>query len=85
MQSSRSEAEILREIEPLVRDIFDEYEGPVTGETSAADIEQWDSLANVQFIVLLEQTFGMRFSTSQIENAANLGELARMISAHQTA
>lgn len=83
MRAAQTETEILQEIETLMRDMFDEYDGPVTLETSAADVEQWDSLANVQFIVLLEQTFGMRFSTSEIEKAENLGALVRIIAARQ--
>ncbi|MBO9500289.1 acyl carrier protein [Brevundimonas sp. A19_0] len=80
---SGSEADILAKIEPLMRDLFDEYDGPIGPQTSAADIEQWDSLANVQFIVMVEQTFGVRFSTSEIEKLRNLGEMAQVIAAKQ--
>lgn len=59
----------------IVRDLFDEYEGPVTRELSAKDVPQWDSLAHVQLIALVEQRCGVRFSASEIHGLANLGDL----------
>lgn len=59
----------------IVRDLFDEYDGPVSRELSARDVGQWDSLMNVQFIVLIEQAFGIRFSTREVGQFKNLGEL----------
>ena len=38
----------------IVRDLFDEYKGPVTRELCARDVEQWDSLMTVQLAVLFE-------------------------------
>jgi acyl carrier protein len=59
----------------IVRDLFDEYEGPVTRALCARDVSQWDSLMNVQFMVLIEQAFGIRFSTREVGQFQNLGEL----------
>ena len=59
---TRDEAIVL--IEPIVRDLFDEYDGPVTARLRAKDVEQWDSLANVQLTVVVEQAFGVRLSSS---------------------
>jgi acyl carrier protein len=59
----------------IVRDLFDEYKGPVTRELCARDVEQWDSLMTVQLAVLFEQAFGVRFSTREVGQFKNLGEL----------
>jgi acyl carrier protein len=59
----------------IVRDLFDEYKGPVTRELCARDVEQWDSLMNVQLIVLVEQAFGVQFSSREVGQFQNLGEL----------
>jgi acyl carrier protein len=48
-------------ITKIMRNLFDEYEGPVTPSLSARDVAQWNSLMNVQFLVLVEQAFGIRF------------------------
>lgn len=65
----------LKKAEGIIRDLFDEYDGPVTRALSAQEVEQWDSLANVQFAVMLEQAFRIRFKSDEIGKFRNLGEL----------
>lgn len=74
-------SDVITRIEPIIRDLFDEYQGPVTATLSAKQVEQWDSLANVQLMVMVEKAFGLRFSTSEIATLKNLGELADLITA----
>jgi acyl carrier protein len=69
----------------IVRSLFDEYRGPVTRELSASDVEQWDSLMNVQLIVLIEQAFRIRFSTREVGQLKNLGELLDAVAAKRAA
>ena len=73
--------EILARFEPIFRDLFDEYEGPVTEALTAADVEQWDSLANVQLVVMAEKAFGVKFATGEIASLKNLGALADLVAA----
>jgi acyl carrier protein len=42
---------------------------------SAHDVAQWNSLMNVQFLVLIEQAFGIRFSSREVGQIKNIGEL----------
>jgi acyl carrier protein len=69
----------------IVRDLFDEYDGPVTRALSARDVSQWDSLINVQFVVLVERAFGIRFSTREVGQFKNIGELLDIVSAKRSA
>ena len=71
--------EALVRIEPIIRDLFDEYDGPVTPELTAAQVEQWDSLANVQLIVMIEKAFGVKFASTEIGALKNLGALTRFV------
>lgn len=72
---------ILEDLEPIVRDIFDDYEGPVTRELSARDVAQWDSLANVQFMVMVEKAFRVKFTNAEITGLKNVGELTDLVAA----
>jgi len=72
-------AEAIARIEPIVRDLFDEYDGPVTASLTARDVEQWDSLANVQLIVMVERAFGVKFASTEIKSMKNLGALAELV------
>lgn len=49
---------------------------------SAADVEGWDSLTNVQILVSIEGTFGVRFKTGEIATTRNVGELVDRIAGH---
>lgn len=68
-------SDTLDKMTEVIRDLFDEYEGPVTRSLSAKDVEQWDSLANVQLVVMIERTFGVRFKADEIGKFQTLGDL----------
>jgi acyl carrier protein len=75
----------LQKLTAIVRDLFDEYGGPVTRALSARDVEQWDSLANVQFVVLIEQAFGIRFSSAEVGQFNSIGEVLDIVKAKRVA
>lgn len=62
-----------------MEDAFDEDDIDYSDELTADDIEEWDSLSNVRFIVSVEQAFGVRFTVGEIEGFANVGELVDKI------
>jgi acyl carrier protein len=72
--------EVFGRVEALTRAFFDDYDGPISRETTAKDIPGWDSLANVQLMVLMEQSFGIRFATGEITRLDKLGDLVELIS-----
>lgn len=79
--ASITPAEVIVRIEPIMRDLFDEYSGPITAALTANDIEQWDSLANVQLVVMVEKMFGVKFAIGEITRLKNLGALADLVAA----
>ena len=52
-------------------------------ETSAKDIEGWDSLTHLSLIVAVEMRFGIKIRTSDIERLQNVGELVDVILAQK--
>lgn len=71
----------LERITRIVRSLFDEYDGPVTPMLSAHDVAQWNSLLNVQFLVLVEKEFGIHFSSREVGQFRNIGELMAALQA----
>jgi acyl carrier protein len=71
--------DILARIEPIMRDLFDEYGGPITPALTARDVGQWDSLANVQLVVMVEKAFGVKFAIGEITRLKDLGALADLV------
>jgi acyl carrier protein len=70
---------IFEKLTECVRTLFDEYDGPVTPQLNAAALKQWDSLANVHLIVMVEQIFGIWFTTEEIQKLENLGQIAELV------
>ena len=47
----------------------------ITRETTADDVEAWDSLTHLQLIMEIEQAFKIKFKTSQLKNMPNVGAM----------
>ncbi len=67
--------EVIGRLVGLMEDAFDEDEIEYSDDLTADDIEEWDSLSNVRFIVSVERAFGVRFTVGEIEGFRNIGEL----------
>jgi acyl carrier protein len=74
-----TEAEIYSGLTEIFHDIFDDDQIVLTPETTAEDIEDWDSHNHISIIVATEMRFGVKFQTAEIESLRNVGELARCI------
>ena len=59
--------------------MFDLDDFVVANETSADDIEEWDSLSHIRFMISLERAFGVKFSNEEIAELKNVGELVAVI------
>jgi len=53
----------------------------LTPETSAKDVDGWDSLSHIRLILTVERAFKIKFSTSEIGSMKNVGDLVELIEA----
>lgn len=67
--------EILEKITGIFREELENDDIVLSVETSADDVEEWDSLSHIQLIVAIEKAFKIRFTSSEIQSWNNLGEL----------
>ncbi|MDO4565827.1 MAG: phosphopantetheine-binding protein [Oscillospiraceae bacterium] len=74
-----SRAEILEKMAEVFRTVFDDESLVLSDETSAADIEDWDSLEQINILVALEKLFGLKFTAADVEHLQNVGEMADLI------
>lgn len=72
----------LEKIQPIFRDIFDDESLIVTEETVAADVEDWDSFAQMQIVMGIESMFGIKFSTDEVTEFKNVGDVVNAIERH---
>ena len=71
--------EIFEKLNEIFIDVLDLDECELTDETSANDIEEWDSLSHIQLIVAIEKAFKIKFTSLEIMRWKNVGEMVDMI------
>ncbi len=71
--------ELLEAVAEILRDIFDNEELPVTEETSSADVEDWDSLEQINILVAIQDRFGIQFSLDDVKGLENVGDTLDLI------
>jgi acyl carrier protein len=77
-------AAIMAKLEELMIDVFDVDDLAVTEATSADDVEEWDSLSHIRFMITVERNFKIRFLNEEVAELRNVGDLARSIAAKLT-
>jgi acyl carrier protein len=75
------EAQIYERLTRLFQDIFDDDSISVTPELSAKDVDGWDSITHIRLMLTVEKAFKVKFSTSEISNLQNIGDLVALIKA----
>lgn len=71
--------DILKRVEEIFREELELDDLVLTDETTADDVEEWDSLSHVQLVVALEKAFGIKFGSREILSWDNIGDLVDCI------
>ncbi len=71
--------EIFEKLTDIFRDVMDNDEIVLEENTTAEDIEEWDSLAHVQLIERIESVFGLKFSAKEMMSWEDVGEFVDSI------
>lgn len=74
-----SREEIYENLNEVFRNVFDDEELTVHDETTANDIEDWDSLEHINLIVAVEKKFGIEFNIGEVNTMKNVGDMVDII------
>ena len=58
----------------VFREVFDDDDLTIARDTTARDVEEWDSLMHVTLITSVEREFEVRFSSSEVASLQSAGE-----------
>lgn len=71
--------QIYTRLTSVFRDVFDEDDLALTPETTAEDVDGWDSLSHIRLVLAISKSFGVKFSASEIGGLKNVGEFVELI------
>ena len=74
-----SREEIYVRLNEVFRDVFDRDDITVSDETTAADVEWWDSLIHITLMDAVEEEFDIRFDMKTVVKMKNVGEMVDYI------
>lgn len=72
---------IIAKVQDVMCDVFDVDDLEITEATTANDLEEWDSLSHIRFMITLERVFGFKFLNEEIAELKNVGDLVTVIEA----
>ena len=71
--------QIMAEVQDIFRDVLDNEDILLVDNTTANDVEEWDSLTHIQLIVAIEKHFKIKFTSMEILSWQNVGEMVDCI------
>lgn len=71
--------QVFKQLNDIFQDVFDDKSIIVSDETTANDIEDWDSLEHVNLIVAVERHFNIKFTMNEMIKFKNVGNMVDKI------
>lgn len=70
---------VINEVTEVFKEVLDVDDIELKYETTANDVEDWDSLTHIQLVVAIEKHFNIRFTSGEIQSFKNVGEMCDRI------
>ena len=74
-----TDPEIYDALNAVFRQVLEDDTIELTPQTTADDVEGWDSMNHIFIVVELEKRFGVKFQAAEMEELKNVGELAGLV------
>lgn len=70
-----SRDEIITILNQIFCEVFDDDTLKISEQTTAKDIEDWDSLAQIDMILQIETEFHIKFELKDVEHMVRVGDM----------
>lgn len=74
-----SKKEILSELNIIFCEVFDDKCIELKETSNSSDIEDWDSLAQIDLIIAIEDRFGIKVTLKEANGMEDVGEMVKYI------
>lgn len=72
-------SDVLTDVRGIIRELLKQDELELAEDTTAADVDGWDSLSNIRIVIAIEKHFGIKFTAKEIQTYQDVGEFCRAI------
>jgi acyl carrier protein len=70
-------------LQEIFRQVFDDPDIVLSNQTTAADVDGWDSMSHIDLLIAVERHFGIRFATAEMSRLKdpdqNVGTFVELI------
>jgi acyl carrier protein len=73
------DTQIRSQLTKIFQDLFGDPGLVINDSLTANDVEAWDSLTHIDLIVALERKFKIKFTTGEVNQLRNVGDLVALI------
>jgi acyl carrier protein len=63
----------------IFRTLFNQDDLELRDNLTAKDVPGWDSFNHVNLIILIEEEFGVRFTTEEVSSMQQVGDLKKLL------
>jgi acyl carrier protein len=71
--------DIIQDVNKVFIEVLEDEDIVLTNETTANDIDEWDSLNHIQLIIAIEKKFQIRFTSADIQRWKDVQEMCDSI------
>lgn len=71
--------EVFERLNKVFQDVFDDDTIELHDETTADDIDEWDSFEHINLIVAVEEEFSFKIPMGKVVTMKNVGEMVDII------
>ena len=72
-------SDIFEKVVEVIKETLENKKLHIKPETSAEDIDEWDSLTHLQLISALEAQFKISFALGELQELQNVGDMVKLI------
>ncbi len=69
----------LARVTPIFHQVFEDDSIVIKRETTADDVDAWDSLSHINLVIAIEMEFNIRFALGELQALKNVGEMCDLI------
>lgn len=71
--------EVFERLNKVFQDVFDDETIALHDETTADDIDEWDSFEHINLVVAVEEEFSFKIPMGKVVTMKNVGEMVDII------